>query len=454
MKVKLIGLIALITIFSVLTAFAEVSLTVYQRDLLLVNDTRTVDVKKGLNTIIFDKIAPGIFESTLRISPVEGLSGIETIEQSYEYDLADQDRIWRKYIGEEFSFTKDDSLYEGVLLRFDDDVIYLELKGQHGSITLIERSGLDDMTFDNLPAGIVLRPEVHWVVKSSKKRSKIKIQISYLTDGMTWQADYNALLMNDSRINLQGNITLTNSLDLDFEDAGIDLIAGDPHRSYDDRTLSGGDKFGTPDTDAQEQDTRFFEYRRYSIPDKTSLHAFQTKGLPFMGPVEVTYQRDFFFDGSAGTGEVMIRLSFDNETKAGLGVALPEGDLLLYEEDKGGKTQFLGEDHLEASSPGDEVELIIGKAFDIRVDRRRVSHQRIARNRTSDVIEIEFTSSRTQISNITVRERLYGFWEIKEATWGDDSIDHRVEHANMVEFDLELPPHQSGTLRYVVEYGY
>jgi hypothetical protein len=144
----------------------------------------------------------------------------------------------------------------------------------------------------------------------------------------------------------------------------------------------------------------------------------------------------------------------DNDKKSGLGMGLPEGDLQLYKKDVDGKMQFLGEDHLEASSPGDEIELLIGKAFDIRVDRRRISHQRIARNRTRDTFELKFTSSREEDSKITVRERLYGFWEISEAQWNDQPVEHRTEHANMVEFDLTLESGKTATLHYVVEYGY
>jgi hypothetical protein len=279
------------------------------------------------------------------------------------------------------------------------------------------------------------------------------LEISYLSDGITWQADYTALLKGDKAVTLQGNLTLTNALEAVFKDASVDLIAGDLHRSYDRRQLSGEDEFGEVRA-AEEDETRFFEYRRYKVPEPTTLHANQTKGLPLIGPVDVKAQRDFFFDGSAGTGEVMIRLLMQNDEKSGLGMGLPEGDLLLYTKDVDGKMQFLGEDHLEASSPGDEVELLIGKAFDIRVDRRRVSHQRIARNRTRDTFEIKFTSSREEDAKITVRERLYGFWEISEAQWNDQPVEHRVEHANMIEFDLNLEAGKTATLHYIVEYGY
>jgi hypothetical protein len=69
-------------------------------------------------------------------------------------------------------------------------------------------------------------------------------------------------------------------------------------------------------------------------------------------------------------------------------------------------------------------------------------------------VEIVFASSRTEPSRITVRERLYGFWEIVEAHWAGEPVAHRVEHANKIEFDLELAPGAADTLRYVVEYGY
>lgn len=453
MKVRITIICLLLSLLSWYSAQADVSLTVYQRNLVSIRDTRTINLEKGENSITFDHIAPGIYESTLRVIPAGSPSDLKVIEQNYEYDLADQDRIWNKFLGKPFQFTKDDSLYKGKLLRFDDDIIYLEPEDRPGSIALVERSGIKEMTFDALPQGLVLQPQVVWKVQSGKKRGDYHVEISYLADGITWQADYAALFLDDEHVRLQGNLTLTNSLDLDFEQARLDLMAGAPHRAYDSRQLDGEDAFAQP-VSAKETETRFFEYRRYTLPETTTLHANQTKSVQLIGPTNVACEKSFFYDGSAGTEDVLIRLAFLNDPESGLGIALPEGDLLLYKEDKGGQNQFLGEDHLDASSPGDKVELIIGKAFDLRVDRRRMDHQRIARNRTRDTVEIVLASSRTEASKITVRERLYGFWEIIEAQWGGKPILHRVENSNKIEFDLELAPATTDTLRYVVEYGY
>lgn len=444
----------LAAILTAASALADVSLTVYQRDLVLVRDVRTVDLERGRNRIVFNDIAPGINEPTLRIIPRGNPSDLKTVEQSYEYDLADEDRIWSKFLGKSFQFTKDDSLYTGILRNFDDDHIYLEPEGKPGAVAMIGRSGIKDMTFEALPEGLVLRPEVVWVVNSGKKRSHQEVEISYLTGGINWQADYTASISKPDVVRLVGNVTLSNTLDIDFKDARIDLIAGDLHRSFDSRRMGGGDVFSAPDREGKETGARFFEYRHYQLPEATSLHASQTKGVPLIGPVNVACEKNFFYDGSSSEEEVVIRLLINNDEKSGLGIALPEGDLLLYQENDKGTAYFLGEDHLQASSPGDKVELTIGKAFDLRVDRKRVSHQRISRNRTKDNIEIIFGSSRENVSKITVRERLYGFWDIVEAQWNGKPLDYRSTHANQIEFDLELAPGVTDTLRYVVEYGY
>ncbi len=433
---------------------ADVSLTVYQRDLVLIRDTRTVDLQRGKNNIVFGNIAPGILEETLRISPIGDPTGLRVIEHSYEYDLADQDRVWKKFLNRPFEFIRDDSLYVGMLLKFDDDFIYLEPRNQPGAVSMVDRSGIEDLTFDALPEGLVLQPEIVWSVQSSKKRGELDVEISYLAEGMTWQADYAAHLVDSDNLRLQGNVTLTNTLDIDFEQASVELIAGDLHMAGDGRRIGEEDAFGAPGQDTGEQETRFFEYHRYQLPELTTLHGSQTKGVPLIAPVDISCEKSFFYDGSSSEEEVLVRLLFDNETSAGLGIALPEGDLLLYQQDSDGKVHFLGEDHLDASSPGDDVELIIGKAFDLRVDRKRISHQRISRNRTRDTIEITFSSSRSETSKITVRERLYGFWDIAESTWGGEAVSHRGIHANKIEFDLRLAPGDSRTLRYVVEYGY
>lgn len=433
---------------------AGISLTVYQRDLVLVRDVRVVDLQKGENNIVFDNVSSGIYEPTIRIVVPQDLSDVKTIEQNYNYDLVNEDRIWHKFIGKPFQFTKNDSLYKGILRNFDDEYIYLEPEGKPGAISLVSRSGVENNLFESLPEGLVLKPEIAWRVRSGKSHKGLEVEISYLTKGITWQADYTALLSSDDRIRLVGNLTLVNSLDLSFPDAEIVLMAGNPHRSFDSRQLSEEDALASPQAAADRQGTRFFEYRRFYVPEKTTIFAQQSKGIPLIGPIEFQATKNFFFDGSAGAEEVEVRLIFENNKESGLGVALPEGDLLVYQKDDQGRMQFLGEDHLQASSPGDKVELVVGKAFDLRVERKRVEHERIARNRTRDIVEITFASSREQTATITVRERLYGFWEITEATWDGSAVNHRVEDANRVEFDVELPPGMSRTLRYTVEYGY
>jgi hypothetical protein len=444
----------LVIVLTSLVAQADVSLTVYQRNMALVRDVRVVDLKKGENLLRFDQIAPGIYEPTLRISTLGNVDDLKTIEQGYENDLVDRDRIWKKYLGKPFQFTKDDSLHKGTLLNFDDSRIYFEPEGKKGAVSIIDRSGLKDMTFDALPEGLVTRPEVIWQVKSGKEYKGLKIEISYLTDGITWLADYTALLQKDNQVRLSGNLTLTNKLEMDFPDAELDLIAGDVHRAYDQKTLGGEDNFEEAAAIPKETATRFFEYRRYQVPEKVDFHANQTKGIPLIGPVDVTCSKGFFYDGSTGDEKVWIRLLMDNTAASGLGMALPDGDLLLYQNDKDGSAYFLGEDHLKASTSGDKIELVIGQAMDIRVDRKRVSHERISRNRTKDTIEITFSSSRESVTTLTVRERLYGFWEITDSQWQDAPVKFRPLDTNKVEFDLNLPAGKSQTLRYVVEYGY
>ncbi|RJP81441.1 MAG: hypothetical protein C4524_01770 [Candidatus Zixiibacteriota bacterium] len=433
---------------------AEVSLTVYQRDLVLVRDVRTVDLQKGENRLVFGDVAPGIYQPTLRITPLKDASAFTTLEANYDNDLASQERIWHKHLGKLFQFTKNDSLYRGILRNFDDDFIYLEPEGRPGAVALVDRGGVEDIIFEALPEGLVLRPQVTWRVKAGRAVQGLPVEISYLSNGLTWQADYTARVLGNDRLRLEGNVTLSNSLEVDFAAAHLDLIAGEVHRTADSRQLYDEEAVTAPQAAPKETGNRLFEYRHYALPGRVDVFSGQTKSLPLIGPVEVQADRHFFFDGSSGAEEVLVRLAFDNNRGAGLGMALPEGDLLLYQADDQGRLQFLGEDQLDASSAGDRVELVVGKAYDLRVDRRRVEHQRLSRNRTRDVVEIEFSSSRTEPARIIVQERLYGFWDLVETSWDGQPISPRKEDYNRAEFDVELAPGAIGTLRYVVEYGY
>ena len=58
-----------------------------------------------------------------------------------------------------------------------------------------------------------------------------QIELTYLTSGMNWAADYNLLLATDNQsLDLNGWVTLNNTSGAAYTDAQVKLVAGDVNR--------------------------------------------------------------------------------------------------------------------------------------------------------------------------------------------------------------------------------
>jgi len=84
---------------------------------------------------------------------------------------------------------------------------------------------LVETRFPDLPRNFVARPTLVWDLENRGSESQT-VEASYLTGGMNWTADY-VLIVNaeDTRGDLQGWVTLTNTSGAAFEDARLQLVA-------------------------------------------------------------------------------------------------------------------------------------------------------------------------------------------------------------------------------------
>src|SRR5690606_6453470 len=76
----------------------SVSITVYNQNFGLVREIRTLDLARGLVDLEFADVASGIQPETVHIRPLGG-PGMRVLEQNYQYDLLNPEKLLEKYVG-------------------------------------------------------------------------------------------------------------------------------------------------------------------------------------------------------------------------------------------------------------------------------------------------------------------------------------------------------------------
>ena len=76
----------------------------------------------------------------------------------------------------------------------------------------------------------MLKPTLNWLLQSDKP-GKFDAEVSYVTGGFTWEADYNLVSPEKGdTVDLIGWVTMNNQSGKTFRDAKIKLMAGDVNK--------------------------------------------------------------------------------------------------------------------------------------------------------------------------------------------------------------------------------
>src|SRR5712692_7620173 len=219
----------------------SVNNTVYNSNLGLVRETRRLTLPTGQIALRFADVTAQIRPETVHLSSLTAPAALRILEQNYQYDLLNPAKLLDKFVGKEITL---------VLRRYQNNTESFEpvqatlLSNNGGQVwringqIVINPSNIAEMRFPDLPKNLVATPTLVWDVENRETGSQI-IEASYLTSGMNWRADY-VLLVNadDTKGDLQGWVTLTNGSGATFEDARLQLVAGDVHRVSEERTYA------------------------------------------------------------------------------------------------------------------------------------------------------------------------------------------------------------------------
>jgi len=406
----------------------DLAVTVYNSDIALVRDVRTIQIPRGTSDLHFMDIAATVNPATVHLRSLTEPARVDVLEQNYEYDLLEPDKLLRKYVGRDVTLVRQqDGRQQEVVAHL---ISYNNAPVWRIGNEIVTGMGADHIRFPELPGNLYSRPTLIWTLENSGAVGH-RVEASYLARQLAWNADYVLTVSRDDKLgDLDGWVTLKNASGTAFQNASLQLVAGDLNRV---RQGIGGVMAEAARADsraAQEKmmQEAFSDYHLYTLGRKTSINNNETKqvsmltatGFPvhkrYVVEGQYFYYRNAQHPGSPLKDVVQVFYQLKNDSKTGLGEPMPAGVVRVYQADSRGGLQFVGEDRINHTPKDEELNLKIGNAFDVTCERKQTDFQRISTN----VYEIEYAVTlrnhkSTEIT-VEVNEPIGGTWRMLQAS--------------------------------------
>ena len=433
----------------------QVSLTIYNSNLGLVKDVREIELAEGLTRLQFMDVAARIMPTTVLIRSQTDSENFQVLEQNYEYDLLSPETLLEKYVGKEVRlldknyFTGKDELVTATLLATNDSPIYQV--GDDISIGLPGR-----VILPQLPANLIAQPTLVWLLQA-QAASTHTIEASYLTNDMTWQADYVvALNSDDSRADLSGWVSIENQSGTTYRNATLKLVAGDVNR-VEPEVLRERRMAASASSEPQFQEESFFEYHLYTLDRPTTVQNNQTKQLALLSAAGIPITKRLVLRGQPHyvratldtpppQQKASVYLELENAEKNHLGIPLPKGTIRVYRADAQGGLQFVGEDNIDHTPKDETVSIKTGEAFDVVGERRQTSFTRLSRRSSEVSWQIVVRNHKDEDVRVRVEEPMYGDWEVIAST----PEQYEKPDAHTLRFEVTVPKNGEVKLGYRV----
>jgi hypothetical protein len=414
---------------STLTDQAELSVTVYNSDIALIRDVRNLRLPGGAFDLQFMDIAATVNPATVHFRSLTEPGAVGVLEQNYEYDLLEPEKLLRKYVGREVTLVR--TRQEGGTTK-EEEVRALLLSYNNGPVWQIGKeivTGLhaDSIRFPELPGNLHSRPTLIWTLQNSGA-VRHRVEASYLAGKLSWNADYVLTVGRDDKAaDLDGWVTLTNGSGTAFNNAKLQLVAGELNRVRDllAKRFDAADMMQERAAAAPRmQQEAFSDYHLYTLGRKTTINNNETKqvsmltgtGVPTLKRYVVNgqamYYRNAHQPGSPIKDDVQVYYQFKNEEKGGLGIPMPAGTVRVYQADSKDGMQFVGEDRISHTPKDETINIKIGNAFDVVCERKQTDFRKIS----SDVYEFEYEitlrNHKSTAVAVEVNEPIGGSWQM------------------------------------------
>lgn len=376
----------------------NIEISIYNNNLALVKDLRETSLKEGINDVAFEGVASNIKPESVIILGDE----IHVLEQNYDYALLTPYNIAEKSVGQKVKTlrinpaTGKQVLDEAKLISYQNGEPILEFS--YG----IETNFDGRLVFEKMPESLMQKPTLAAKISSQSNASK-ELTLAYLTNGISWKTNYVASIIDENTLDLAGWVSINNNSGVSYENAKVQLIAGQVNevpahlsapRNMVQKAAMYADQTDSLAMGASVQPESFSAYQLYTLPHRTTINNNQTKQISLIEKSTVTYQKEgrvrspLYFDGEYASNFEKVHPAvyyiLVNNEASNLGIPLPKGVFRFYENDLKGNMQFIGENTAPETAKGEEIELELGKMFDVFLSGKALNVRKISEEVISD----------------------------------------------------------------------
>ncbi|MCX8053731.1 MAG: DUF4139 domain-containing protein [Armatimonadetes bacterium] len=449
----------------------SIQLTVYNQNFALVKDLRSVNLTKGVNSIEVEDVAAKIDPTSVLFRSITAPNSVVILEQNYQYDLISPENILNKSVGERLTFTR----FNDQGLPVSDSGILVNPPKNGGTVIKTDDGKLvlnpvGQISLQKMPEGLHPKPTLNWLLECDRAGEQ-QAEISYMTDGIEWRADYVALVnKDDSALDLSGWVTLNNQSGATYENAKLTLMAGDVRRKQEEYAYDRSwivTKSMAEAARPQFEEKAFFEYHMYTMERPTTIRDSETKQLSLLTASNVPVKKEMIYDGRGNwwrswwypgrTGDpgggydtsdyhkVNVVLEVKNSKENHMGMPLPKGKVRVYKLDDTGSQQFVGEDTIDHTPKDEKLRLYVGDAFDVVGDYKRTDYAKISERVIEESFEVKIRNHKQTPVEVKVVDHVWSDWKVVKS-----SHDYTKKDAHTIEFPVKVPKDGEVVVRYTI----
>ena len=410
----------------------ELALTVYNSDIALVRDVRNLQLGRGISDLHYMDVAATVNPATVHFRSLSEPSRVRVLEQNYEYDLLEPEKLLRKYVGRDVTLvrtqwnqnTAREEEVTARLLSYNNAPVW-QIGGE-----IVTGMRADHIRFPELPGNLYSRPTLIWTLDNSGGQ-RHRVEASYLAGKLSWNADYVLTVARDDKAaDIDGWVTVVNGSGAAFKNAKLQLVAGDLNRVRQviNRMELDAMRKDVPSARSEMSQEAFSDYHLYTLGRKTTVNNSETKQVSMLGATAFPVQKRYVVEGQAFyyhnvqhpgapiKDVVQVYYQFKNDEEAGLGMPMPAGTVRVYQSDSTGGVQFVGEDRIDHTPKDEAINLKIGNAFDVVCERKQTDFQKIAGNTYEVEYEVTLRNHKATPVTIEVNEPIGGTWRMLQSS--------------------------------------
>ena len=352
------------------------------------------------------------------------------LEQNYEYDLLEPEKLLRKYVGRDVTLVRTRTDH-GETRRGRSDGNTPQRQWRTGVAHRRrdrDRPPADQSGTQSCPENLYTHPTLIWTLNNAGAATQ-RVEASYLAGKLSWNADYVLTVRATTRrrSGRLGHVRQRQRHGVPERKAPTRGRQSEP-RASDMLARDGIDCEGRADGGRRDVAGIIFRLSPlHARPkddgqqqrDETGQHA---DGHRRPGSQALRRRRpipllpDHPAPGLADQGQVQVYYEFKNEESAGLGMPMPAGTVRVYQADSKGGVQFVGEDRIGHTPKDETLNLKIGNAFDVVCERKQSDFEKIAPNVYEIEYKITLRNHKAMPITVDVNEPIGGTWRMLQSS--------------------------------------